>query len=275
MNSKLNILFIIAFLPLFNIVAQSKLKGNKIVITQNREAANFTAIEVMNDIDVYLFQGTSPYINVEADENLQEAIQTKIEGNTLKIFLSNDIKSSKKLNVLVTVTDSLNLITARANSNIYADNRLILRALTVNAYDNSDFELKLDADNFTVNGYKNTDLKLDVFSVNATANISESCELKLEGEIENLTSDIKNSSVLTVKGKGKKSLITAQNNSTFKGDNFKVDETIVIANSRTDIYVNTNNKLSITATDSAEITSYGKPEIELVKFEVRAKLHKK
>lgn len=275
MNSKLNILFIIAFLPLFNIVAQSKLKGNKIVITQNREAANFTAIEVMNDIDVYLFQGTSPYINVEADENLQEAIQTKIEGNTLKIFLSNDIKSSKKLNVLVTVTDSLNLITARANSNIYADNRLILRALTVNAYDNSDFELKLDADNFTVNGYKNTDLKLDVFSVNATANISESCELKLEGEIENLTSDIKNSSVLTVKGKGKKSLITAQNNSTFKGDNFKVDETIVTANSRTDIYVNTKDKLSITATDSAEITSYGKPEIELVKFEVRAKLHKK
>lgn len=275
MNLKFNFLFLAIVVTTFNLVAQSSLKGNKIVITQNREVSDFKVIEVMSDVDVYLFQGSTPYLNVDADENLHEAIQTKVEGTTLKIYLSNKIKSSKKLNVLVTVTDSLNTLTIRSNANVYANSRLILRKLTINAFDNADATLKLDADNFTVNGFKNTDLNLDVFSVNTLVNLNESCELKLAGELENLTAIIKNNSVLTTKGKGKKLAITAMNKGSFKGSTFKVDETTLDVSSKTEVFVNSKDKLIISATDAAEITSYGKPVFELAKFEGKVKLHKK
>ncbi|MBS3992746.1 MAG: DUF2807 domain-containing protein [Bacteroidetes bacterium] len=275
MNLKFKLLFLTAILSFFNIIAQSSIKGNKIVITQNRDVTSFTAIEVMDDVDVYLFQGSTPYLNVEADENLHESIHTKIEGSTLKIYLSNKIRSSKKLNILITVTDSLNTITAKGNSNIYADARLIVRSLVLNMYDNADATLKLDADNLAVNGFKNTDLKLDVFSINTAVNITESCELKLEGEIENLTADIKNSSVLTTKGKGKTQTITATNNGSYKGEKFIVNETTLTISSRSDVYVNTKDKININASDTAEITSFGKPEFNLIKFDGKAKLHKK
>ncbi len=274
MNLKLKLILTFILLTTLNIGAQGKLKGNKIVITQNREVTNFTTIEVMDNIDVYILQGTAPFLNVETDENLQEAVQAKVEGETLRIYLSEKIAKSTKLKVYVTVTESLHNITARKRSNLYADARIIVRKLTINAHDNSDFKMKLDVDDFNINGVKNTDLKFDIFSKNLKVNLGESSELKLEGEIETLTTDIKNRSVLTVKGKGKFLELTANNNGTFRGDNFKVDKANVTASSRASVYVNAKDKVSITAFDSAEIFVYNKPEIEL-KLEGKPKLHKR
>lgn len=255
--------------------AQNRLKGNKIVTIENRDISHFSAIEVLDDIDVYLYQGSNPHLNVETDENLQNAVQAKVEGETLKIYFSENIAKSKKMVVQVTVTEKLKLISAHKNSNIYADSRIILRELTLNAFDNADYSMKLDVDDFKIIGAKNSDLKINVFSKNLKTNLSESCELGLEGEIDQLIADISGNSSLHVKGSGKSLEVNATTNGGFKGRDFKVNTAVVTAAARTDLFVNAIEKISITAKEKAEITVYNKPEIELLKFEGNAKLHKK
>ena len=45
---------LIALLISFSTFSQEKLKGNKDVITENRNISNFEIIEIIDDIDVYL-----------------------------------------------------------------------------------------------------------------------------------------------------------------------------------------------------------------------------
>lgn len=257
------------------IFSQSKLKGNKIITIQNREVSNFNNIEVSADVDVYLFQGDNNLVSVETDENLQNAIRVQVDDNTLRINFSNKISRSKKMNIFITVTNELQTITAFKNANIYADTRLILKKLTINAFENADFKVKIDADDFKINGFKNTDLIIDVFSKNLETNISESCELKLEGEIDSLKTRIDNNSVLIVKGKGEKLEIDARNNGTFKGELFEVKNASVDASGRTDLKIDATEEINITASNKAEITVYHQPKINLIKFVDKATLHQK
>lgn len=265
-------LFILSSTTIFS---QSSLKGNKIVFIENREVSSFNNIEVSADVDVYLFQGDNNLVSVETDENLQDAVTIQVDNNTLRISFSNKISKSKKMNVFITVTNELQSITAYKNANIYADSRLILRKLTINAFENADFKVKIDADDFKINGFKKTDLIIDVFSKNIEANISESCELKLEGEIDSLKTEIKNNSILNAKGKGVNLAIEARNNGRFKGDNFMVENAFVNANSSTDITVNVSKNIKISAEKNASISIYKEPEIEIEKLEGKAKIYKK
>ncbi len=271
-----NQFLLILFLSIsISVSAQGKLKGNKVIFTQSRDIAEFTSMEIKGDIEVYLFQGTTPFVTVETDENLQNSVQAKMEGETLKIYLSDKISKSTKLKMYVTVTDKLNKITAFNNANIYADTRIILKSLTINAYDKSNFDMKIDADNFVINGFKKSNLKFNVFSKNLKSSISESCKLKLDGEIDSLSTEIKNNSVLIAKGKGKNLDIIATKNATFKGDDFKVENAKINANSRTDITVNVKDSIKINAEKNASISIYNEPAIEIEKLEGKARIYKK
>ncbi|MDP2088313.1 MAG: DUF2807 domain-containing protein [Flavobacteriaceae bacterium] len=275
MQLKIQFLLILALSSSIISSAQGKLKGNKIVNTQSRDITEFTSMKINGNIDVYIFQGNSSFVTVETDENLQIAVQATVVGETLKIELSEKISKSTKLKMFVTVTDKLNKITAYDNANIYADTRIILKSLTINAFDNAGFDMKIDADDFKINGFKNTDLKFHVFSKDLKTIISESCELKLEGEIDSLSAEIKNHGVITAKGIGKTLEINAFNNGTFRGDYFKVEKAIINANSRTKITVNVTESIKIAAEKKAAVSIYNEPAIEIEKLEGKAKIYKK
>ncbi|MDO9260708.1 MAG: DUF2807 domain-containing protein [Flavobacteriaceae bacterium] len=275
MQAKNQFLLFLAIAITLNAIAQERLKGNKIVITQSRDITEFTSMEIKGDFDVYIFQGTTPFVTVETDENLQKAVNATIEGETLKIELSERISKSTKLKIFVTITNKLTKIAAYKNANIYADTRIILKSLTINAFDNADFDMKIDADDFVINGFKNTDLKFNTFSKDLKTLVSESCELKLEGEIDSLSTEIKNNGVLSIKGNGLKLAIDAKNNGTFKGDDFKVENAKINANSRTNITVNVKDSIKINAEKNASISIYNEPAIEIEKLEGKAKIYKK
>lgn len=257
------------------IFSQSALKGNKIVSIQNREVSYFDEIEVLADVDVYLFQGNNHFVSVETDENLQNSVLAKVDNGILKITFTDKIAKRKTMKIFVTLTKDLHTISAHKKANIYADSRLIVNKLTINAFDNADFEMKIDADTFIINGYKNTDLNFDVFSKDLKTFISESSELKLQGEIDSLSTQQKDKSVLTVKGKGLKLAIDAKNKSTFKGADFKVENATITANSNTNLTVNVRDSLKISAEKNARISIYQDPKLEIEQLAGKAKIYKK
>ena len=80
-------------------------KGNGNVTTTDRELnGNFTAIEVSRGLDVYLTQGETEGIRVQADENLQEIIIAKVENGVLNIYAEESISSAASKKIMVNLS---------------------------------------------------------------------------------------------------------------------------------------------------------------------------
>lgn len=81
---------------------QDSVTGNGKVISQTRNLPEFTGIKVGSGIDVFLTQGETQQVEVEADENLQEWIRTDVEGSVLHIYTDKIIRLAKTKKVRIT-----------------------------------------------------------------------------------------------------------------------------------------------------------------------------
>ena len=82
-----------------------RVTGNGNLKKETRSVGNFKAVASAGSMNVQLAYGKPGSVTVEADENLLEYIETKVENNTLKIGTRNyvSIRSSQKITVYVTV----------------------------------------------------------------------------------------------------------------------------------------------------------------------------
>ncbi|NOX47613.1 MAG: DUF2807 domain-containing protein [Chlorobi bacterium] len=77
-------------------------KGDGNVVKQQRDVSSFSGIEVGGAFHVFLAQGTTEKLEVEADENLLGIIKTEVKGGTLHITTTKDIRDSEALNIYLT-----------------------------------------------------------------------------------------------------------------------------------------------------------------------------
>jgi len=82
------------------------ISGNGHVVEETRDISGFTGVKVSSGIDVYLSQGSSFEVNVEADENLHEVILTELEGKMLVVKTERvNIRSAKSKKVHITLPE--------------------------------------------------------------------------------------------------------------------------------------------------------------------------
>jgi len=122
------------------------IKGNGKVVKQEREISSFSGIEVGGAFKVYLTQGSSETLTVEADENLLEVIETEVRGSTLRIRTTEDIRDSEALNIYITFKD-LNELDVSGACELTGENKFKLGDLDLDCSGASDLMLKVDAKN--------------------------------------------------------------------------------------------------------------------------------
>jgi len=80
--------------------------GNGNVVEETRDISGFTGVHISSGIDVYLSQGNSFEVRVEADENLQEVILTEMNGSMLVVKTERvSIRRAKSKKVHVTLPE--------------------------------------------------------------------------------------------------------------------------------------------------------------------------
>lgn len=80
------------------------ISGNGNVVEETRDLSGFTGVHVSSGIDVWLSEGNSFGVTVEADENLQEVILTEMNGNLLVVKTDRvNIRNAKSKKVHVTL----------------------------------------------------------------------------------------------------------------------------------------------------------------------------
>jgi len=197
-----------------------QIQGNGNVQKEVRPVGDFSQVSGAAGMDVYLTEGTENRVEVEADENLLEIIETQVINGRLRIRAEKNIGRAKAKKVHVTYV-ALDRIEASSGADVIGNS--VIRSEVLN----------LDASS-------GADLELEVFSKEVFAETSSGSDMKLSGKAESLSAKASSGSDLNAK-----ELLVANCNAD--------------ASSGADITINVKDRLDAEASSGGDIHYYGDP----------------
>lgn len=274
-NIKSNLFLFLLLASATTLVAQKKLKGNKVVITENRDISEFNKIELRDNIDVILTQGSGQSVVVETDENLQFAVITEVKDSTLVVYLFKKIIRKKALNIYINIDEFIDEITTKGKATVSGEGIFNFNNLTINAEGNSKIVMDIKSEQFNLNNNESANVNLTVSTENTTINTNKTGRSKISLTSNTTELFALGSSTIQLSGNCKDAFITAENKSNIKVSKFECDDVIVNASDTSDVYVNSKNTIIISAVNSSEVYIYSNPTITLEKFTDKAIIRKK
>lgn len=269
---------IVLFLSLltFNYTNAQKLKGNKNVTIENREIEPFSAILLKGKINVVFQESPMGKVTVETDENLQSAVETRVIDGVLEVYLSQEIKSKKALNITIGVTDSIQRIEARDKVKITSEDEIHTIETEIIALENASIQLQLKSKKLSIVGEDKSKFDLNV-NVVETLNIALQTKsyLKMQSNALTIIASLKDSSSIKYEGICKDITINAEGSGSIKGKDLLVDNATIKATGRSNITINTAKKLKLYTDGSVIINLYDNPQIVIEKFAGKSTLRKK
>ena len=260
-------LLVFLFISSISVAQQGdKLKGSKTVTIENRSTSNFTAVFIQDDIQVSFIKADSTGIEIESDDNLQEALKSENKGGDLYLSMANKITSYKKFEVKIYYTDKLKSIEATDESKL-----MILE------------EMDLDKISFKLN--KKAKLYLNLKSKEASFELNDdsSAEMNIKSQKthfvmtkESVAKVLVASTELKVDQyqKSKSSFegdvidlkLRMDNNSKYIGKYLTAKNVEIMAEAYSNLSVFAEKTCIINAFANSEIELFGEPILELKKF---------
>jgi hypothetical protein len=146
-------------------IFSKRMRGNGNVTTQTRSAGQFNSIEVSGNINVYARQDSSSVIKVEADDNLQQYIETRNDGGVLVIRSQEgyNLKPSRQIKVYVSANTFKNFQASGA-CDLFSDG-------TITSASEIDYDLS-----------GSCDVTMAVNAPKISADLSGACSVKFSGQ---------------------------------------------------------------------------------------------
>lgn len=271
----------IVFLALFLITTltfaqkKDKIKGSKIVTIEQKKIESFTGIEVEDNLEVMIIKGSECGIEIEADDNLHEAIDFALSGSTLRLSTLKDIISFKKLSIRVTYTDDFKLVVAKSESQITALSDIELENITLKSFDYAKLYINANTNNFTLECNDKSKVELKLKSEKTTITASNTANIKALISSKEMIFDMYQKSEATVEGDVVDLKLRLDNNSNFVGKNLLTQNANITSEGYTNLSINAITTAVIDASVKSEIELYGEPKIEIKRFIDSAVLKKK
>ena len=269
------LIFTILFTTMTFAQKKEKVKGSKIITVQKVEVAAFTELEIEDNLEVFLVKGDKNAIEIETDENLHTAINHQTYGTSLRLNTNKEISGFKKLEIRVTYTDSLKLISVKHEAKLNAISEMGLKNITIKTYDFSKTYITANAPSFTLLANDKSKVELSLKSEEAFIEMSKNAIIKAKISATKLKFDMYQKSDAIVEGNTNEMKLRLDNNATYQGKMMTSKALDLTTEGSTNCSVYTNGNLAITAAGKSEISVFGEPKIELKKFADEAILHKK
>ncbi|MBN2773641.1 MAG: DUF2807 domain-containing protein [Prolixibacteraceae bacterium] len=195
--------------------------GNGNVVEEVRDVEGFNAIKASRGVNVYISQGGYEKVVVKTDENVIDAIETKVENGVLTITTNKNIRHATTNKVYVTI-DEIEKISGFAGSNIYT-------------------ESFLEADMLELSSSAGSNLKLEVKARDMEVSASAGANIFLEGETENIK-------------------LSASAGSNIKAEDLVSQYCRAKASSGANIYITVENRLEGRANSGGNVFYSGNPK---------------
>jgi len=136
------------------------IKGSGNLTTETRTVTeDFKNIEVSYGIRVIVEQSESKSVSVEADDNLQKHIITKIENGVLKIEADEAYNSTKTPTVTVNMP-VINGLSASSGAKITSNKVIITNNINVKSSSGSEIDINVEADNIIVESTSGSNIEV-------------------------------------------------------------------------------------------------------------------
>ncbi len=254
---------------------KEKTKGSKTVTFTVRDIAHFNAIEISDNVDVYIEKGTKCAIKIEADDNLHEAIITNLKGETLEINTSKEITAAKKKVVWITYNADLKSILIKNEVVLNAIAAIELDDISINSFDETKLFLNANAKKFSLKTNDKSQTEINLKSEDASLSLEKNSTLKALINTISLKLDLYQKTTATIEGDAATAIVKLNNNSTLDSRKLIVKLLDLTTQSYSDCKVFATTGIIIAATEKSEIQLLGTPKIEMRTFADEAKLLKK
>ena len=161
------------------------IQGSGNIITETRPATqDFKSIEVSQGIKVNVEQADTKSITVEADDNLQEHIITKIENGVLKIESDKNYNSTETpvVNVKMPVVNGLS---ASSGSEINSSNVLITENIKIKSSSGSQINIDVEADAISLESTSGSSIEAGGKALKLETSSSSGSEIDAENLMAN------------------------------------------------------------------------------------------
>jgi len=254
---------------------KEKIKGSKTVTVTQKQVESFDGLEIEDNIEVFLIKGSSPAVEIEADENLHDIINFEMTGSTLRITTNKNVTGHKRLSMRVTYTDNLTKITARHEVVLNALMDLQLENITVSNFDYSKSFLNIKSNNFTLVMNDKTKAEINLKAENTTLELTKNANLKALISSPQVKIDMYQKSDAVIEGDTASLLLRLDNNASLTAKKFTAKKVDVLAESYSSCSIMATEAITIFATGKAEIQLLGTPKIDMKNFADSAILYKK
>lgn len=252
----------------------AKLKGSKTVTTEERATPSFSSVYIQDDIQVSFIKADSTGIELEADDNLHEALKIANNGGNLNISLNNKLRSFKKFEVKIYYTDALRRIEATDQSKLMILDEMILEDIAFKLNGKSKLYLNLKSKAALIEVNDDALAELNAKSEKIHFILTKNATIKGLVATTEMKVDQYQKSRSNFEGDAIDLKLRMDNNSNFVGKNLTAKNAEILAEgySSTSLIVETNCIISAFA--NSEIELFGEPTIELKKFTGKSTLKK-
>ncbi len=232
---------------------KEKIKGNKIVTTEQKTISGFHTIDLYDNFEVILHEDTDNLLKIEADSNLHEVIQASVQDSILTIKCSKSVKRPKALNIKISYAQALRKITIHDKAHLTSVAAIKSSSVRVESSDNAEVKLTVEADKLTNITNGKASVELNATAKNSFYQVNESSKLKGIITTDSLKIDLYQKGNAKLEGKTELLQLRADSATHFYGQKLASEDATVIAEGSTDCFVQNNKTITIDAKDDAEV----------------------
>lgn len=275
MKHLLSLVILLLFSVAINAQSKEKIKGSKIVTIEKKNTQSFENIEIIDDLEIFLIKGDSSDVELEADDNLQQAVNIEHKGNTIILSTAQKVTGFKKFTIRVYYTDNFKSVTAKDKSKVHILERMELPEVNFNLFDQSKLFLNIDSKIFNINADDKSEVQLNAKSELASIIISKNATLKALIDSKEIKVDLYQKAKANIEGDSEILKLRLDNNSTFTGKNLTAKNVELIAEGYAFGSIFAEKIANLNMSGNCEIELFGEPVITLSKFSDSVTLFKK
>lgn len=263
-------------LPLITFAQKKeKIKGSKKVSLELREIAQFETLEVDDDLKIFLVKADKCSLEIEADDNLHDALGITVSGNTLHLNMIKKITGYKKFQVRINYNNNFKTVISRNDAVVTALATIELDDITFKSFGDSKLLINAKTKNFTLRADDDSESELNVKAETTTLELSKKASSKSLISSGNLKVDLYQKANCELEGDINDMKMRMDNNTNFVGNKLNAKTMDLSIEGYSNAKINVSQNLSLSSTGNAEVELYGDQKIDLKKFTDNSKLTKK
>ena len=202
---------------------REEVEGNGTVVKKSRETADFSEIDISENIVARIKKANEHTLVVKTDANLHKYIVTEVNGNTLDIHVKDNygLDPTEKTEVFITF-EELEKIEASSGSEVHSESKFVAE------------ELEID--------------------------VSSDAYVDLETEAREITGDCSSGSSIKLKGKAEKCRLDVSSGGDISMKDLICKEVHADASSGGNITITARESLKADVSSGGDIDVYGDPE---------------